>query len=650
MFRSSRRIFLPALAILLAIRTAQAGALLPGDMDRMRAAVTAADRGKWSEAYSDLAPVKDPLPLKILRWLDYTHSPTNASFADISQFITNNRKWPKQKVLRRAAEAAIANVPDGVAAAWLKRHPPLSFAGRVRLAETMINAGDVAGGTKALRAAWIDCNFGPADEKAFLTRHGGAIREVDDINRLDRLLWDGQNRAAQRMLSRVPPDYRALAAAREAFAARAPDAEADLAKVPAQLRSDSGLLFDELRSKLKDGAPEAAAPILLAEAGNPAHANRWWTERAEIARQLLAGGNAALAYRIVEEHGPIDSAALSQSEFLAGYIALRFMKDPSLAFDHFSRILARARTPDAQARAGFWGGRAAAAAGKSALAQKWYAAGAEHMATFYGQLAAHRLGDDAPPHPLPEPRPTAAEQAQFDQRPRVRAAEIFFDLGDRYRSKDFLLSLAKSARTPLDLAMLAALAEAHGRIDLAIAVANRAVAAGMPLMVHGYPVVALPDGGTTEHSLLYAMIRQESAFEPDALSQAGALGLMQLMPATAKFISKKAQLPFSLQRLTTDGSYNVLLGRAYLERLLDDFGGSYVLAIAAYNAGPGRVREWLNEYGDPRGGHVDMIDWIEILPFTETRRYVQHVLDNLQIYRGRDGGASAFSLVSDLAR
>lgn len=641
---------MPALVILLAVRAAQAAALSPADMDRMRAAVAAADKGKWSEAYADLAPVKDPLPLKILRWLDYTRGPANASFAEISQFIADNRSWPKQKLLRRAAERALADVPDAVAATWLKQYPPLSFAGKVRLGETMIDAGDVAVGTSALRAAWIDCDFGPADEKGFLARHGTAIRESDDIARLDRLLWDGQFQTARRILPRVPPQYRLLAAAREALAARAPDAEAALAKVPAQLRSDPGLLFDELRWKRKNGMIDAATPILLAEPGNPVYPDRWWSERAEIARQLLAGGNTALAYRIVEEHGPIDGAELSQSEFLAGYIALRFMNNPALAFDHFSRVLARASTPDEQARAGFWGGRAAAAEGKLDLARKWYAAGAEHAATFYGQLAAHQLGDDAPPHPLPEPRPSAAEQAQFDQRQRVRAAEIFFDLGDRYRSNNFLFSVADSARTPVDFAMLAALAEAHGRIDLAISVANLAVEAGMPLMVHGYPVIALPSGGTTEHSLLYAIIRQESAFEPDALSQAGALGLMQLMPATAKFIAKKEQMPFSVPRLTTDGDYNVLLGRAYLEHLLDDFGGSYVLAIAAYNAGPGRVREWLNEYGDPRGGHVDMVEWIEILPFTETRRYVQHILNNLQIYRGRDGGASAFSLVSDLAR
>src|SRR5205814_8867225 len=177
-----------------------------------------------------------------------------------------------------------------------------------------------------------------------------------------------------------------------------------------------------------------------------------------------------------------------------------------------------------------------------------------------------------------------------------------------------------------------------------------AIGAGTPLMIHGYPVAAIPDGGTAEHSLLFAIMRQESAFERDAVSRVGARGLMQLMPATASFIANKMQLPFSADRLTADGIYNLLLGRAYLETLIDDFGGSYALAIAAYNAGPGRVRQWLRDYGDPRGGQIEMVDWIENIPISESRYYVQRVLENLQIYRGQVGRNSALSLASDLAR
>jgi soluble lytic murein transglycosylase len=272
------------------------------------------------------------------------------------------------------------------------------------------------------------------------------------------------------------------------------------------------------------------------------------------------------------------------------------------------------------------------------------------MATFYGQLAAHQLGHDAPPRPVPEPVPDLAERAQFDDDEVVRADRIFFELGDAAHAKTFLLNLADNAKTPAKFAMLANLAETSGRIDLAIAVAKRAIEAGTPLMIHGYPVTTIPNGGTAEHSLLFAIMRQESAFERDAVSRVGARGLMQLMPATASFIANKMQLPFSADRLTADGIYNVLIGRAYLETLIEDFGGSYALAISSYNAGPGRVRQWIHDYGDPRGGNIDMVDWIEMIPINETRNYVQRVLENLQIYRGQVGRDSAFSLASDLAR
>ena len=346
-----------------------------------------------------------------------------------------------------------------------------------------------------------------------------------------------------------------------------------------------------------------------------------------------------------------DGNGYSETEFLSGYIALRYRKDPALAFDHFAHILARVGTSFSKARAAYWEGRAAEALGKPELATKWYTAGSEHMATFYGQLSAHQLGKDAPPHPLPEPRPSSAEQEHFNGRELVRAAQLLFAAGDRDHAKNFLLQMADAAKTPIDFAMLASLAELHGRIDLAISVAKRSIEAGTPLMVHGYPVTVLPTGGSAERSLLFAIVRQESAFAPDAMSRVGARGLMQLMPATAAGMAGKLQLPFSLDRLTTDGVYNVTLGRSYIERLIDEFGGSYPLAIAAYNAGPGRVHQWLHAFGDPRGRDISMVDWIEMIPFNETRLYVQRVLENLQIYRGQDtNNVTAFSLASDLAR
>jgi soluble lytic murein transglycosylase len=252
---------------------------------------------------------------------------------------------------------------------------------------------------------------------------------------------------------------------------------------------------------------------------------------------------------------------------------------------------------------------------------------------------------------VPEPQPNAVEQKHFDNEELVRAAKLLFTAGDREHSRNFVVQMADAAKTPVDFAMLASLTEAQGRIDLAISVAKRSIEAGTPLMVHGYPVTPLPSGGTAERSLLFAIVRQESGFATEAMSRVGARGLMQLMPATAAGLASKLQLPYSIDRLTADGVYNLTLGRSYIETMIDEFGGSYPLAIAAYNAGPGRVRQWLREFGDPRGRDISMVDWIEMIPFNETRLYVHRVLENLQIYRGQDtNNVAAFSLASDLAR
>lgn len=645
------RLLLIVAALLAVLQPAHAEDSSDADRTAGLAAIAAARSGDWPQAYAAAARSTNPLPSKIVRWLDYTRSNITGRFSDISQFIEQNPNWPSQKILRRQAELALASEGDDTVTAWFKRFPPVSPLGKARLASIQIARGDTVGGLAALRQTWIDGDFTVTDEHDFLAHYGANIRPEDDAKRLDRLLWDRQEDAARRMLPLVPPDYRAEAMARLALYAGAPNAGTLVGQVPEALRNDPGLVFDIVHWDRHDKQYEAAAQLLLAHPDNPGRPANWAGEREIIARQLLSVGNADLAYKVIQQNTLSDSPAYSDAEFLSGYIALRFMKDPKLAFEHFSRVLARSTTPWGKSRAAYWSGRAAAAEGKPELATKWYTAGAENMATFYGQLAAHQLGNDAPPHPLPEPRPTPEQLADFQAKSLVQAASLFAAAGDRDHLKIFLMQVADQSKQPIEFAMVAAYAERLGRVDVAIAVARRSIDAGMPLMIHGYPITALPPGGTVEPALLLAITRTESAFDQDAMSGVGARGLMQLMPGTAALISKQLQLPYSVDRLTSDGLYNLTLGRAYVEKMLDDFGGSYPLAIAAYNAGPGRIREWLQEYGDPRGKQIDMVDWIEAIPFTETRLYVQRVLESVQIYRGQNtNNTAAFSLAADLAR
>ena len=638
-------------AVLMALPAARAQDLSDADRAAAVAAITAANSGDWPQAYAAAGRSANPLPSKIVRWLDLTRSNAAGRFADISAFIEKNPDWPGQKILRRQAELALAAEGDDVASAWFAKFPPVSPLGKARQAAIMMTHGQADAGLAALRQAWVDGDFTPGDERDFWTRYSANIRPEDNISRLDRLLWDRQGDAARRMLPAVPPDYRAEAEARLALVGRASNADALVARVPEARRLDPGLVFDIVHWDRHNDQNDAAAQLLLAHPDNPVRPAAWAGERQIVARRLLAAGNAELAYKVVQQNSLSDGNVYSEAEFLSGYIALRFLKNPALAFDHFSKVLARVTTPAGKARAAYWSGRAAAAQGKSDLAAKWYAVGAEHMVTFYGQLAAHQLGNDAPPRPQPEPRPTSAEVVEFNARELVVAAGLFATANDRDHVKVFLLQQADLAKKPIDFAMIAAFAEKHGRVDVAITVARRSIDAGMPLMIHGYPVTTLPDGNGPEHALLFAIVRTESAFDQEAVSGAGARGLMQLMPGTAALIARQNQLPYSIDRLTGDGVYNLTLGRAYIGKLLEDFGGSYPLAIASYNAGPGRIRQWLRDYGDPRGREIDMVDWIEAIPFSETRLYTQRVLESLQIYRGQDtANTAAFSLAADLAR
>jgi soluble lytic murein transglycosylase len=370
-----------------------------------------------------------------------------------------------------------------------------------------------------------------------------------------------------------------------------------------------------------------------------------------LARHALQEGNVSLAYRLAARHGMTDGTNFAEAEFLAGWISLRYLRDAKDAYGHFQRLYEAVSRPISLARGGYWAGRAAQELGYRELAASWYAGAAQHLTTYYGQLAAAQIGADGKAAVLEDPRPTAQEAAAFDQKELVRIVRGLADAEAADFAKPFVLKLSDLAKTPGEHALVAALSGEISRPDLSVAVARRASYAGVTLLSLGYPLVPMPVGGGVEGPLVLAMARQESGFDQNAVSSAGARGILQLMPETAKRVAKDLQIPFSQQRLLTDPEYNLTLGRAFLEDMLDHYGGSYVLAVAAYNAGPARVSQWVHDMGDPRAKEIDVIDWIEGIPFRETRTYVQRVLENLQVYRLRVGDRNlAFSLALDLKR
>ena len=651
------RLFARCLALLFAfflVAAASAPAraeLSASDRQIYREAFQSVRAGDWAGAGQHADKAQDGLLAKVLWWLNLSRDGSGASFSDISDFIAANPNWPSLPALRQHADESTAGVADKTVSEWYDRFPPVTPAGKLRQAQIWINLGREDDGNNRIRDVWINSDLSVFEEKTLLQRYHGVLRQEDQIARLDRLLWDGRVDAAKRMYPYVSADYRALADARLKLAHLTRGSDKALAAVPAALQNNPGLLYERMRWQNRKGHYDEAIAILDHAPEDLVRPMAWANERQSLGRYALATGDVQLAYRLAARHGLTSGPVFAELEFLAGWLALRFIHEPDRAYNHFVGLYEVVKLPVSVARASYWAGRAADAMGYDQLAATWYRTAAEHLTTYYGQLAATSFGDPKLERALDEPTPSAEEAEAFDNSELVKVLHQLSEIGATEYMRPFVLRLSELAKSPGEHAMLAHLALQIDRPDLAITVAKKASYAGVVLLAEGYPLSELPPGGSVEHPLVLAMTRQESAFDREAVSSAGALGLMQVMPATAKHVARALRMRFDKRRLTTDRHYNVTIGRAYLDGLLGDFSGSYVLAIAAYNAGPNRVRQWIRDYGDPRSKDVDVIDWIESIPIGETRNYVQRVLENLQLYRLRMGDQSlGASLASDLKR
>jgi soluble lytic murein transglycosylase len=615
-------------------------------------ALTAANKRDWGQAYATAGQSGDPVLRKLVAWADYATPGTKASFADISAFLKTNPNWPGQAIMRRNAEEAMnGDASDRQVLDWFSGGEPRTTNGRMRLIQALYNVGRREEATAYMRRSWIEGNFGSDQEKTFLKLYGSQLRKEDHSARLDRLLWDGRGPEAQRMFRHVSQGEQALATARIQLRGMGSGVEGALRKVPKDLQNNPGLIYERLRWRRRKERDEDARALLAKPPANLVRPDLWFDERSILARRALRTGQASVAYKLVDNPGQASGATLAEAEWLAGWIALRFLNDPTKAIKHFTNLHDNARYPVTMSRGAYWAGRAAEAKKDAALAKQWYGKAAQHVTTFYGQLAAPHLGSSLKQFIPPDPEPTAAARKTFDNRELVKATKLVARSGNRAWLRSFVLTLMEEVKTPDEQELVTELAVSLQRPDLAVVASKHAVRLGVQLVQAGYPTALLPKGGSSlENALLLAVMRQESAFDVEATSSAGARGLMQLMPSTAKMLARDLQLPYAPERLTSDPHYNMRLGSYYLSSIISDFDDSYVMGIAAYNAGPSRVRAWIRAYGDPRTGAIDMIDWIELIPFEETRNYVQRVLENLQIYRSRLNDAKMVSLREDLDR
>ncbi|MCC9622963.1 lytic transglycosylase domain-containing protein [Thalassospira sp. MA62] len=607
---------------------------------RLNAFLTALENGH-NDTFQELLPnFDDPLIQKAAEWMWLTAPNSGRSFEDITAFIDAHPKWPNQSLLRQRAEEAMTDaVPDAEILAWFKRSAPVTADGATRQIKALLGAGEESAAIALVNNSWINENFGSGQERRFLDRYGKYIDQATHEQRLDRLLWEGRLTTAARTMKYVSDDYRLLAQARATLRGMRGGVDAAINRVPAKYKNDPGLIYERVRWRRIKGRDQEARDLLLSQANELAYISirpeYWWTEKAILARRALQKGHITDAYRLVAKHGQTDAADIAEAEWLAGWIALEFLGDADIALTHFQNLYDVVQYPISQSRGAYWAGRANAAIGDLARAKEWYQIASQHAHTFYGQLAFEALGIQ-PSYSVEQPIPTAQQRKDFENQEVTQVVRKLGEMGLGNIIRPFIMALVYEHDEPEYLAMATDLAREYGRADLGIIAAKRSIRTGGGYLDAAYPIhEQVPLGRAPDPALVHAIMRQESLFNPNAISSAGARGLLQLMPATAKRMAALVNLDYDTDRLTEDPGFNIALGRAYLNRLLERWDGDETLTIASYNAGPTRVRQWINEYGDPRDPDVDPVDWVEMIPYSETRNYVQRVLEGTYVYRRR---------------
>lgn len=600
--------------------------------------------------------VRDSLPdgsldRLILSWAIALSGDESVPSGEIAAVARMAAGWPGMATLRAHSERALAREtldPATVIAAFGGSEPQTTE-GVMALTRAHLARGDRASARAVLAPFWRVEKLDAEDEVAILRAFGDLLPASDHRHRMERMLYEDRIRSAERVAGRAGGE--ALTRAWAAVIRREGDAGKLLAAVPKSERS-AGYSFALTRHLRRAGKYREAAEAMLA-APRAADAlidpDAWWIERRVLARDMLDIGDPRTAYRLVAAQDAGSPASTADAAFHAGWIALRELGDAATAARHFARIAEIAEGPISLARAHYWLGRAAEA-GAAGDAQAHYRRAARYGTAFYGQLAAARLGQTT--LAVAYPQPTAAERQRFAERPAVRAIERLEAAGYGWRADILYRDLADDLDSAGELALLAVMAERRGNHYLALRIGKAAAGRGLDIGALAHPVGVIPAGaGVTGagEALAYAVARQESEFNVGAVSGAGARGLLQLLPGTAKAMARKSGLAYSPSRLTGDAGYNATLGAAYLSEQLARFDGSYILTFAAYNAGPRRAQEWIERFGDPRGKDIEtVVDWVERIPFPETRNYVQRVMENYQVYKMRLTGR--FAIADDLTR
>jgi len=626
-----------------------------GDKDALENVIELVRKHKPGDASQLEASISDPVARKLAEWIILRSDDNGASVERYRAFISANPSWPSQTFLRRRLEAALwdDHRDDATVWAWFENESPVSAKGKFSLARVMLGRGDRANAERLVRDAWRNDLMSEDTENTALDLFGALVTPGDHKARMDLLLYGSEHEAALRAAKRLGANQVALAKARIAAYRKAPNTRALLEAVPRELHGDPGFVFSRIQLLRREEKFTEAAQLMMSapkEPGRLYNLDEWWIERRFLSRKMIDVGEHRTAYLIARDAAlPARDIYKTEQEFTAGWIALRFLNDPSTAAQHFARIGVGSVNPTTLARAGYWQGRAAEAAGHAQEARSAYAAAAEQSTSYYGQLARAKLGlPQIELNGAPAARGRAIERLEV-----VRAVALLYELDEREIAIPILADMGENG-DPDALVGLGELASRNSDARGMLLMGKSALNRGLPFDFYAYPVNGIPPfksiGPDVEQSIVYAIARQESAFNPSVVSPAQAYGLMQVTPDAGKCVCKKYGANFDFGRLKNDPVYNAALGAAELGGLIEDYRGSYIMTFAAYNAGRGSVKKWIDRYGDPRDPKVDAVDWVELIPFSETRNYVQRIMENLQVYRARFGGGTRLQIEADLHR
>jgi soluble lytic murein transglycosylase len=648
-----------ALLIVTALFAPPARAQAPGDVAAVKQALALLKDGDFNKAMSLAGNVSDPAARDLITWLAIRYTPKDVGFDRTRDFIRRNPNWPSMTLIKRRAEGLLLSEKRDAkdVLGYFGNSQPVSGEGMVALARALLAGGNQAHAIPWLRRAWREEELTMTLEQEIVGQHGNLLTAADHKARSDRLFYTEKFEAAQRNAERAGKDIAALSKARNAAMQRAGNAKALLNAVPAALRKDASYLYASAYLKRRGDDPKGAAELLLQApriAPNTPDADDWWRERRFLVRNLLDDKQYQLAYRVAAAAVlPENDILKADIHFTAGWVALRYLKDPATAKKHFAQDPGTPQ-PFYIARALYWQGRAAEAMNDQIGARSAYSLAARHHLAFYGQLARSKLKL----HELPfraMPHVSENERKAFNANPVSRALKLLYEADADDLVIPVHIDMIDRTPTGATAALLAEIASAHKDTRALVIIGKQGLDRGLPVDAIAFPTSGIPNynhmGPPIEKALVYSISRQESEFQPYVVSPAKAYGLMQVIRPTGQGIAKRIGIAFDFTKLQRDPVYNVTLGAAELGHLIQSFNGSYVLTFIGYNAGPGRARQWIDARGDPRGGQTEaIVDWIERIPITETRLYILRVLENLQVYRALIHNKRTIELEADLAR